>query len=120
VIGFLSLRRHIAALLALLSVVSVLAVVHPPRAEAHRYSSAFAASILENAYRSHCGNGASWVCITFPSFETYTPNGEHSWNIELHWTERGAYGLGTVRGCGVIARIEHDKIAQYYRTEWCW
>jgi hypothetical protein len=103
----------------LLAAIAVLLLL-PASASAHRtVSEARARQIVEDLYRNHCGNGAYWICDLYPTYSWAVPEGAHSWSAEVHWREVYV-PTWHVRGCGVVARVEHDYVAQIERWEWCW
>ena len=111
------LRVALATTLAALAV----GFVATPTVSAHRTDSAgMAEGLVYNAWNSHCGNGASWVCVNRKSYMYTVPVGVHSWQVEYHWIERGAYGLGTTRNCGVVIRDEHYLLVEKLWGEVCW
>jgi hypothetical protein len=110
---FRKLAVALATAAAALALVAPSALARPH----HRYSSSTAYTVVENAYRSHCGNGTLWYCDAFPTLELSWPVGDHSWKVELHWSE---IYISNPRSCAVIVRVEHDFIAQTYNAEWCW
>lgn len=117
----LALLPALAVLTIAVSVATLTAeMTSPAPAEArpaHRYAQSVATAVAENAYRSHCGNGTLWFCNGFPTWEFASPVGDHSWKVDLQWSE---IHIANPRSCAVSVRVEHDFIAQTYTAEHCW
>lgn len=96
---------------------TVQAAPAPKAHTSHRYALSIAYAVVENAYRSHCGNGTLWFCNGFPTWEFGTAVGDHSWKVTVQWSE---IHIANPRSCAVTVRVEHDFIAQTYEAEHCW
>jgi hypothetical protein len=113
---------RLATILPILAASLVVALgILTASADAHRTIDAWRAEqIVYNTWNSHCGNGASWTCVDRNVYDHAVATGYHSWDVEYHWVERGAYGAGTLRTCGIGVRVEHDWVAEILRPEHCW
>ena len=110
--------KRITALIVALVAAVTFAVAAAPASAHYTDSEASAIAKVRNAFPGRCGNGLIWWCNSDPSPSSDAPlYGSHSRYVTYQWIESRP---GLIRGCNVLARVEHGAVVQIYRYETCW